>query len=356
MKAKIYFIKKTLFSLFIILSVISCQKNDLDVKPQDSGTSSGVSEIVTNKSGFLEFKDMQIFKQTVEELKALTTEKRIAWEKEHDFTSLKSVYDEVLKDETKLFNSLKINFKDIDKVNPNLFPNVHSVMFESCSNSIISTGEKIIDIPQANIGITEYAGLVNKDGLVRISNGLFQFKKGVIKMMKIDENTNANDISSFLVTERSNEKIKILDSRPKNKNAKVAQNGSGGTMNLVQGYLVTSWVEYSDQLVIANSGDPGAFNISFLGFNLWVAPVVVCTASMHVNNNKFWYHSEGDCPVYISGTANGGGRTNNDGNFQVSNTYYGISVANGLYSVREAYYIYPYFPNGILAGVIDIYL
>jgi hypothetical protein len=340
------FFKFLIVPVLIITGTVSCNKNELEVAPQDSGQSSSISKITTNKLGILEFKDMESFKQTVDELKVLTSEKRIVWEKEHGFTSLKSVYEEVLKGESEVLKKVEVKV-DISKIKVSDFPNVHSEAYEKNINSITSTGNNILDTPSINIDVSDYANLVDKDGFAKIGSNLFQFKKSIIKASKIENDITPNDVEMMTRALKSDSKIKVISaSSSSNKSSKVLQNGVKSTEGGAGGYLVRGIVEYSDSFSFASSDQPGAIYIPT--FNFWVVPTIHYRTNMCVLEPSFWGWSltgASGKPVAITSNLNiqnPFGQTDNDGNCTKDSYAQNRYVANGGL-INASFYLHGYF-------------
>ena len=341
------FFKFLIVPALIMTGTFSCNKNELEAAPQDSGQSSSLSKIITNKLGILEFKDMESFKQTVDELKGLTSEKRIAWEKEHGFTSLKSVYEEVLKDEAEVLKKVEIK-NDITKVKISDFPNKHSAAFYKYRNSITSTGENILDSPSMDIDISDYANFVDKDGFTKIGSILFQFKKSIIKASQIDNVVTLNDVEMTTRALKSDSRTKIISaSKSSNKSSKVLQNGVASTEGGAGGFLVRGIVEYSDSFSFASYDEPGAIYIPS-PLNFWVVPTIHYRTNMCVLEPSFWGWSltgASGKPVAITsnlGILNPFGQTDNDGNCTKDSYARNRYVANGGF-INASFYLHNYF-------------
>jgi hypothetical protein len=363
MRKLIKFFKFLIVPALIMAGTVSCNKNELDVKPSDTGQSNA-PKITTNQLGILEFKDIETFKQTVDELKALTLEKRIMWEKEHGFTSLKSIYQEVLKNESEVLKNLEIKV-DVTNAKMSDFPNVHSKAFDIYKSSLISTGENILNTPLMNVGIGDYSNLINKDGFVKIGEALFEFKKGVIKASKISGIISETDLNAIKNTTNSNTLIKVFSASPTNKSAKVAQSGHQNVSNSYGGYIVSGDVYYSDQYIFGSPNDIGAVYLDLGFFGFWLTPVVSIDQSMQVLTPS-WYgwgiSAEANCSVGMRSNflpSSYGllatGFTNNDGIYSISYYWQGNGNSSATVSnmtiLNAGFYIGPY-PYTLICSMI----
>lgn len=347
------FFKFIIVPALIMTGAISCNKNEIDINPHDSVQITLNSKIITNKLGILEFKDFESFRQTVSELKDMSKAKKILWEKEHNFISLESIYDVVLKDESEILKNIKNTFKDVSGVERSDFPNTHSNSFKKYSNSLVSTGESIIDIPLMNINIVDYANVVNKDGFVRIKGVLFQFKKDIIKIGEVKGEVSINDLDDIGNASKNESRIQVLASnRQSNKQARILQNGSKSCIGGLGRNLAIGIVDYSDTFIVASEGDPGAFAYTLpwlSGFSIWLVPAISYQNRMNVVYLSWWgggFYPESNCKVAIAGTSTGVfggsntfGTTNGDGNFSISHYVRNASVAN-LNIINTGFYIF----------------
>jgi hypothetical protein len=315
-------LKMIVIPALMIVGISSCNKNDFEVKPQDKVQS--FAPVSSNKLGFLEFKDVETFQQTVSKLKSLSQDERIVWEKEHNFTSLKSIHEKVLSNERELLISLNIRFKNNSKIEPEDFPIKHSDSFEQYKNSIVSTGNRISDSPIMDIGIIEYATVVNKDGFVRIGKALFQFEKNTTKISKIEDIEVLNDLEVINQTKKSTSEIKILTHEYSSKNLKVSQSGTERGAGMYGNKVALCQIDYSNglRLGIPNDPTPGAYPISVFGAYYWVIPTHSRTCWMAVHSQSFWgWSAATNCQVLTSGNISViFGRTNNNGEFSTSYT------------------------------------
>ncbi len=322
-------VKMIVVPALMIVGVVSCNKNDLEVTPQETLQNSAT--VSSSKLGFLEFKDVETFQQTVSKLKDLSQDERIAWEKKHNFTSLKSIHEKVLSDESELYGKLKITFKDVTKINDSDFPAIHSESFEKYKNSIVSTGERIINTPSMDIGFSEYATIVDKDGYVKIGKGLFQFEKGLIKVSNIVGEVKSTDLDIINQARKSTSNVKIIASNTNSSNTKISSfNGSLFSPPAALGSrLIFGRVDYQDTFKVADPSEPGAFFVNFLGLSFWFAPIVSTKTSMVVHRS-YWYAGpapESNCPVSLEGniitTGYQYGQTNSAGIFEHDSFVYG---------------------------------
>ena len=361
MKRAINYSKIFFVLILITVSTISCKKNEFEVTPQDSEISSNASEVVTNKLGFLEFKDINVFNKTVSKLKSLPVNKRKAWEQEHNFTSLSTIYDIVLKGESDKLENLNIMIDDISKVNRNTFPEIHSESFKKFKSSIISTGDKIIDTPLMDINSTDYATVVDKDGFVRIGGALFQFKKNTIKATKVKGEVEIEDLEVTNKILKSNSETKVITVKNiSNKNSKILQNGTESCYGGYNRYIVSGIVDYSDSYVIVPANTSGAIEINFFGlFSFWVVPGIHYHSTMHVSyvNLLGTIVNESNCPVYMDGTAitNGSvyGNTNEDGVF--SHDSFDTYTVADLHIINTGFNIYDNYQYWRVASIFKYF-
>ena len=240
------------------------------------------------------------------------------------------------------------------------FPSIHSKTFEKYRNSIISTGESILNRPSMDIDISDYANLVDKDGFTKIGGILFQFKKSTIKASKVENAVTTKDIENLKKALKSDSNVKIITAnKASNKSSKIMQNGVESTEGGYGGYLVRGTVEYSDSYTFGNSSSPGAVYVSFFGLDIWLVPSVHFHTNMCVLKPSFWgwtLTGADGMNVYINSNLNINnpfGTTDNDGNF--SKDSYKEGYVSDIHIINAGFYL-TFYGNSIFTCSIFKYL
>lgn len=134
-------------------------------------------------ANFLSFKDFADVETTIATLEEYDENTIKDWEKTNNFVSLQTIYDRIMEQEEKYCDSLETIYTSIEDVQK--LENIHSDIFNKYSDILIerkfSDGGVYYDLDISN---SDYARIVNKDGIVKIGNDIYQFKDGVTKIIE----------------------------------------------------------------------------------------------------------------------------------------------------------------------------
>lgn len=92
--------KKILLGFIVLLTIVSCKKNEtVDDK--------SVADFTLSKSGYIQFRDLEAFKSTIEDLKGLDDQKLAEWENNVGLKSLRGKYFVLQETDSKELNPIE---------------------------------------------------------------------------------------------------------------------------------------------------------------------------------------------------------------------------------------------------------
>lgn len=99
-KFKLMKMKRIILGLFVLFTIISCKKNQIE-------SSNFESKVTMSNSGYLQFKDIQSFKSTIEELKKMNKKQLIDWEIKTGIKSLRAYFAELREADSEELNPVE---------------------------------------------------------------------------------------------------------------------------------------------------------------------------------------------------------------------------------------------------------
>jgi hypothetical protein len=169
---------KLAFLLFVSTSIFftGCNEESDELFNRKS------QETTRNYSNFLSFINFDEMNSTIDMLANMDSAEVATWERRNNFISLNSISDYVASEEDRLSDSLETIYRT-----PEDIPNIrHSEAFETFSDVFVQKtipdddGGIYYDL---NISNDNYANVVNRYGIVKVGENIYQFKENTIKII-----------------------------------------------------------------------------------------------------------------------------------------------------------------------------
>jgi hypothetical protein len=210
MKSEKMVFLSTLWAVALILS--SCEKKDELVTSKIDLVKDG---IYLHKNGFLAFSDNDLFERTVTMLSTSDFSQVKKWEDSFNFISMRTLFQQGLEIEEKLTGQLK-NSGSADKKYSE-FVSKNRNVFKSLDDGVLT----------ANLYRIDLVSLVNKDGIVKVGNVIFQYSYDYLKVI---EDGDASKISLLNNITETNRSLKIFVSKV----SRVPKNTANGRTSFYQ--------------------------------------------------------------------------------------------------------------------------
>lgn len=231
------------FVAMAIVLIYSCQKNDILKLSEDSELKQ--SEIIIDgisvKKGILIFKDWEQVYNTITKLEEMDQKSFEIWENTLGFTSLKTLFNEFVSEENKMWDKLtkeyegrenQLRKEDVkEKYNNILKKNKHSFT--------IVTMDDDGQYYDMNLYRSNLAPIVNKDGIVVIGDAIYRFTREDERSILDGDWNKINELMKDHSKEVNYEKYGLLKNEPID---------DPNCPRTVSGYTAYTWQHSKDDL------------------------------------------------------------------------------------------------------------
>jgi hypothetical protein len=205
----------------IFAMLLSCKENNLSSIEANQSVAEGeisttFSESRQSDKNILTFNDWDSFNSTLKKFGRMNRQESESWEKAHNFTSLRTIYERGLDKQEAIL-------ADLERTTPNPAPLASKkpaelVKLASTYNGRIILGSYGLEINLAN---PAFASLLNAEGMVRVGQGLYQVTANETKSIRYSGPSSAEKLDKITKTELSHQ-IFVEKVRHYTPNARVA--------------------------------------------------------------------------------------------------------------------------------------
>lgn len=185
-----------------------CQKNELVRQLADEQPQAVVKPNVYVENGFLVFRDHKSVSETLRNNEMMTEKERILWERNHNFYSQLSMFNEIVNAELLLVLPYEnMSEEELKQVVP---PPIHSDTYYSFLK------KEIIKEYAESDGSTSYeystsapylASILDENGIFMVADTMYQFIEGAIKIW---EDADINDLSAMVINKNEDIQVHII--------------------------------------------------------------------------------------------------------------------------------------------------
>lgn len=206
-----FFMKRTFKKLCLILmacvpvTFFSCTDEvDDDATTVNSALHKYSNYTESQLKHYLTFDDFDAFLAKLAEIEEMDSAKIVDWENSLNFISLRRIADNIESAEEEMLNG----YEDYSDEELSQQPEVHSAIFDEMSDILVKEidsedGSYYYDVDVSNY---RYSPLLNKLGIVKIGNDIYQFKRDAIKIIRGGNEDLIDDLQNVSV---SDEKLNI---------------------------------------------------------------------------------------------------------------------------------------------------
>lgn len=168
-----------LMAFAISSTVFVACNNEEEYSDGNTQRKSGLSKT----ENFISFKDFDDMNTNIDLLREMDDEAIELWETSKNFVSLQTIFNMVNDAEDKHYDTLEMRYKSYEEIKEE---ELHSELFNEFSDILIKRNTPDDDgfYYDMDIDNSDYAYIVNKDGIVKIGKDIYQFKDGITKVIK----------------------------------------------------------------------------------------------------------------------------------------------------------------------------